>query len=307
MAWSNPTRGEVLAVALSTGEKVVEAWSSHNKGTMGTIMAPMLHHTGSGWTWPRLKAPTLRVVRDGRPRLENSLSMYYIDYEGVIYCINNKLSWHSGAGEFRGITDGNGRFAGIEAESDGRQWTGATIRSFKKLAAAILRRTGNDISWAPRHADYALPRGRKSDFNGYDVAQFRRDAEAYRVNGLGASLTPEEDMPDSVFVGQVEPGQRVAIPLPPHKPGYQEIWFSMVSVSPEGGQNVRVACLNGHDDGTWRPLGPKQNEDEFVFWHPVKRRAAWLLAPGDTMIDLTNGSTVASLGYMVEVVGLKAS
>ena len=175
MGW---TRQEVLDVARSTGQPVVEAWSNHNAGQMGTVLGPMLHHTGSAWTYPTNKAPTLRVVRDGRSGLENSLSMYYIDYEGVIYCISEKISWHSGAGSWQGVTDGNGHFAGIEAESDGKQWTKATIASYKKLAAAILRKTGRTVAYAPRHADYALPRGRKSDFSGMDPAAFLADVNA---------------------------------------------------------------------------------------------------------------------------------
>jgi hypothetical protein len=180
-----------MQVAISTGETVVEAWSSWDKGAMGTVIAPMLHHTGSAWSWPRLQAPTLKVVRDGRADLLNSLCMYYIDYAGVIYCISNRLSWHAGAGNWKGITDGNGHFAGIEAESDGQQWTAATRESYIKLVAAILLKTGNDISWAPRHAEYALPVGRKNDFSGMDAAAFKNDAEFLRVNGI-----QEDDLND---------------------------------------------------------------------------------------------------------------
>jgi len=184
MGWS---RQEVLDVARSTGETVVEAWSDHNAGQMGTVVGPMLHHTGSAWSFPRLTAPTLKTVREGRSDLQNSLCMYYIDYAGVIYCISEKLSWHAGAGSWSGVTDGNGHYAGIEAESDGSQWTPATLRSYKKLAAAILRKAGRDISYAPRHAEYALPKGRKTDFSGYDAKLFIKD-----VAGLLAGSATSE-------------------------------------------------------------------------------------------------------------------
>ena len=192
MGW---TRQEVLEVARSTGRPVVEAWSNHNAGQMGTVVGPMLHHTGSAWSYPRYKAPTLRVVRDGRAGLENALSMYYIDYEGVIYCITEKIAWHAGAGAWAGITDGNGHFAGIEAESDGKQWTKATTASYKKLAAAILRKTRRTVAFAPRHADYALPHGRKTDFSGINPATFLAD--------VNTELTDQEDdMPSAAEIAQ---------------------------------------------------------------------------------------------------------
>lgn len=175
MGW---TRQEVLDVARSTGQPVVEAWSNHNAGQMGTVVGPMLHHTGSAWSYPANKAPTLRTVREGRSDLQNALSMYYIDYEGVIYCITEKIAWHAGGGSWAGITDGNGHFAGIGAESDGQQWTKATVASYKRLAAAILRKTGRTVAYAPRHAEYALPKGRKTDFSGMDPAGFLADVNA---------------------------------------------------------------------------------------------------------------------------------
>jgi hypothetical protein len=192
MAWANPTRAEVLQVALDTGETVVEAWSAWDKGAMGTVLGPMLHHTGSTWSWPRLQAPTLKTVREGRVDLQNSLCMYYIDYAGVIYCISNRLSWHAGAGIWLGVTDGNGHYAGIEAESDGQQWTAETRESYVRLAASILRKTGNNISYAPRHAEFAP--GRKTDFSGMDVATFKNDVEFLRANGISLEddLLPEE-------------------------------------------------------------------------------------------------------------------
>jgi hypothetical protein len=181
MGW---TRQEVLDVARSTGRPVVEAWSSHNAGLMGTVVGPMLHHTGSTWSYPGSKAPTLRTVREGRSDLQNALCMYYIDYEGVIYCITEKIAWHAGGGSWQGVTDGNGHYAGIEAESDGRQWTPATVDSYKRLAAAILRKAGRGIGYAPRHGEYALPPGRKTDFTGMDATAFRADVNAL-INNPG--------------------------------------------------------------------------------------------------------------------------
>ena len=196
MGW---TRAEVLAVARATGRPVVEAWSDHDAGQMGTVVGPMLHHTGSDWSYPRLTAPTLKTVREGRADLQNALCMYYIDYAGTIYCITEKIAWHAGEGLWAGVTDGNGHYAGIEAESDGIQWTKATVGAYKRLAAEILRKTGRSVAFAPRHADYALPKGRKTDFSGMDPTTFLADVNA-DLAGDTAPIENEDDDMALVFI-----------------------------------------------------------------------------------------------------------
>lgn len=194
MGW---TRAQVLNVAKRTGFPVVEAWSGHNKGNMGTVYGPMLHHTGSKGSGDY---PTLRVVRDGRAGLENSLSMYGLGKSGTIYCINNYISWHAGAGNWNGVTDGNGHFAGIEAESSGNgtDWTPQQIEAYKRLVASILIETGRDTNWMPMHKEYALPKGRKPDPAGIEIVSFKKDVEKYRLNprlmGSGGvdEMTPEQ-------------------------------------------------------------------------------------------------------------------
>ena len=177
MGWSKAT---VVAVAKRTGYPVVEAWSSKNMGTMGTVYGPMLHHTATPASAPG-DYPSLRVVRDGRPGVENSLSMYGLGRSGTIYCINEKVSWHSGAGSWLGIRDGNGYFAGIEAESSGYgDWTPAQLDSYKKLVASILLETGRSTQYAPAHREWAPTR--KIDPGGIDLAAFRADVNRILAN-----------------------------------------------------------------------------------------------------------------------------
>lgn len=171
------SRANLQTIAVRTGRKVVAAWSDRDAGTMGTVVGVVMHHTGT--PWGSSVAPTLQIVREGRPGLENALSTFYIDRAGTIYLISEKVCWHAGVGDWRGITDGNGHFLGIEAESDGVHWTAETVDSYVALVAEIVRFLGVDPAvWAIRHATWADPPGRKIDFAGLDEAAFRARVQA---------------------------------------------------------------------------------------------------------------------------------
>ena len=225
MGWSRDT---VVKVAQRTGYPVVLAWSGHNKGQMGTVLGPMLHHTGTAASAAG-DYPTLRVVRDGRAGLENSLSMYGLGKSGTIYCISEKLSWHAGGGNWKGITDGNGRFAGIEAESDGRAWTPQQIDAYQRLAASILIETGRDASWAPAHREYALPAGRKPDPGNINLADFRAKVQGYINNP--ATLNKNGSVPAAPsfpIIGAIRAcydrtGKKVGTPKGPEVPTFDKV------------------------------------------------------------------------------------
>lgn len=178
MGW---TRATVLEVARRTGYPVVEAWSGHNAGQMGVVYGAMLHHTGTS-IGAAGDYPTLKIVRDGRSDLNNSLCMYGLGRSGTIYCISEKLSWHAGAGNWKGVTDGNGHFVGIEAESDGKTWYPAQLDAYQRLVASIQIQAGRDASWAPAHKEYALPAGRKPDPSNINLVDFRNKVQAFINN-----------------------------------------------------------------------------------------------------------------------------
>lgn len=187
------TRDQMRRIAHRTGYPVIEAWSGHNKGSMKGVWGALVHHTGTPWSLPG-DYPTLRVVRDGRPGLENSLCAFGLGRSGTIYLVNDKVSWHAGVGEYNGVTDGNGYMAGIEAESDGKNWTAEERDCYPRLVASILieigqgdPRPGVGDRWTTRHASYALPRGRKSDASGLDLDLFWRQVYGYLANP--ASIT----------------------------------------------------------------------------------------------------------------------
>lgn len=175
------TRDQLRRIAARTGYPYVEAWSGHNKGGMAGVWGAMVHHTGTPWTAAG-DYPTLRVVRDGRPGLENSLCAFGLGRSGTIYLISEKLSWHAGAGNWNGMTNGNGLTYGIEAESDGKNWTDAERDCYPRLVASILVEIGEGDRYTTRHGSYALPRGRKTDASGLDMDRFWREVYAYLAN-----------------------------------------------------------------------------------------------------------------------------
>lgn len=193
---SGLTRANLTTIATRTGHRVVAAWSDRDAGTMGTVAGVVMHHTGSAQNTSAV-APTLGIVREGRSDLRNALSTFYIDKAGTIYLITEKVAWHAGQGFYRGITDGNGHLLGIEAESDGITWTKATVDAYVALVAEICRFLGVDPAvWAIRHATWATPPGRKTDFAGLSEAGFKARVTA-RLN------TPLEDIVDDTTIDRI--------------------------------------------------------------------------------------------------------
>lgn len=162
------SRDQMRRIAQRTGYPYTEAWSGHNKGAMKAVWGVLCHHTGTSWN-AQGDYPTLKVVRDGRAGLENALSQYGLGKSGRIYLFTEKVAWHAGKGEYKGLTDGNGYLIGIEAESDGGNghWTPEQMDAYPKLVASILAEINSDDTYTTRHGSWALPRGRKTDFAGW--------------------------------------------------------------------------------------------------------------------------------------------
>lgn len=173
------SREALVRIATRTGYPVRLAWSSHDKGAMGTVVGVMKHHTGTPLTSNMDDYPTLRVVRDGRPGLLNSLCAWGLGRSGTIYCVSDRISWHAGEGQWQGIADGNGHYWGIEAESDGVHWTAEQLDCYPRLVASALYELRRSGVWAPRHAEFALPPGRKWDTGGLDEPAQDRAVNLY--------------------------------------------------------------------------------------------------------------------------------
>lgn len=158
------TRENLQTIAVRTGYPTRAAWVAGH-GTMGTVLGPMLHHTGT----PQSAAgdyPSLRVVTQGRTDLRGPLCNFGLGRSGTIYLVTEGIAWHAGVGAYRGVTDGNGHFLGIEAEHPGlasQLWPLAQADAYRRLVASILLFLGRTTDWDIRHALWALPPGRKVD------------------------------------------------------------------------------------------------------------------------------------------------
>jgi hypothetical protein len=170
------TFDDLVAIAKRTGVenwvqggvrgKVISAPSSWRgkRGEMGTVVGVTRHHTGTSEDFRATEDyPTYQVVKEGRSGLDNSLSAYGLGRYFGIYVFSEDISWHAGTWSYAGITDGNGHFLGIEAESAGNRWTAFQREFYPRLVASILLFIDEGVDMAPRHADGAMPRGRKSD------------------------------------------------------------------------------------------------------------------------------------------------
>jgi hypothetical protein len=154
------------------------------------------HHTGGALTG---NAGSLGTVIHGRaavaashghpaqPALSGPLVQLLLARDGTFIVVAAGAAHHAGEGKWQGFTDGNGRFIGIEAENTGftsgpmaDPWPRVQMNSYRWGVAAILRKIGADPSMCCGHAEYALPKGRKSDPT-FDMDQFRLDVDACMI------------------------------------------------------------------------------------------------------------------------------
>lgn len=166
---------EVLRAA---GQKVAlaDGWESRGRDLIA-VDGVLCHHTAGPTTG---NAPSLHVVRDGRPDLAGPLSQLVLGRDGTFYVVAAGRANHAGKGEYRGLTDGNGRLLGVEAENSGRDddpWLQIQQDAYLAGVAAILRHVGRGAEWAPLHKEFAMPRGRKPDAS-FDGPAFRESLAA---------------------------------------------------------------------------------------------------------------------------------
>jgi len=170
MATTGPlTWDRLVAIARRVGVKVVEAPSSHRGklGSMGSVVGVTCHHTGTANSAKSTSDyPDFNVVKEGRTGLVNSLSAYGIGRNEAIYVFSEFLSWHAGAWNWKGVTDGNGHFLGIECAGVS-DFTDFQRKVYPRLVAAILLEIKAPVEMAPRHADGAVPKGRKTDISNH--------------------------------------------------------------------------------------------------------------------------------------------
>lgn len=158
------TRAQLTSIATATGYPVKAVWVPGH-GTMGTVDGVIMHHTATAQSAPG-DYPSLNVVTKGRAGLAGPLCNFGLGRSGTIYLVTDGIAWHAGVGAYKGITDGNGHFLGIEAEHPGvpsQAWPAVQADAYVRLVSSILHTLRRNTDWDLRHALWALPPGRKVD------------------------------------------------------------------------------------------------------------------------------------------------
>ncbi len=81
--------------------------------------------------------------------------------DGTFYVIAAGRCNHAGTGAWKGFTDGNMNFIGIEAENRGSAadpWPQVQLDAYRRGVAAILTQLGSRADFCCAHREYALPR-----------------------------------------------------------------------------------------------------------------------------------------------------
>jgi peptidoglycan hydrolase-like protein with peptidoglycan-binding domain len=151
----------------------VEGWEDRGRGEMGDVFGIICHHT----VGPRQgNMPSLGTLINGRPDLPGPLSQLGLGRDGTFYLIAAGRCNHAGKGIWKGLSNGNSNFIGIEAENTGKSddfpWPDIQLEAYQRGVAAILKHIGRDASFCAGHKEYALPKGRKTDPD-FDMNAFR--------------------------------------------------------------------------------------------------------------------------------------
>jgi hypothetical protein len=123
-------------------------------------------------------------ARPGHPAvtaLPGPLAQLGLGRDGTFYVVAAGRCNHAGAGIWRGLTNGNSNFIGIEAENTGLAndfpWPAVQLEAYHRGVAAILKHRGRGAEFCAGHKEYALPKGRKPDPS-LDMEGFRSSVMA---------------------------------------------------------------------------------------------------------------------------------
>lgn len=162
----------------------VDGWETRGRGDMGQVSGVICHHTVGPKTG---NMPSLNVIKNGRPDLPGPLAQLGLGRDGTYYVVAAGRCNHAGKGIWRGLTNGNSNFIGIEAENTGVAndfpWPAVQVDAYARGVAAILKHIGKGAEFCAGHKEYALPHGRKSDPN-FDMNAFRASVDRF-LQGAG--------------------------------------------------------------------------------------------------------------------------
>jgi hypothetical protein len=190
---------EVLKLA---GLKVspVPGWQTRSSSDAGKIFGVICHHT----VGPRTgNMPSLNTLIKGRPDLPGPLAQLGLGRDGTYFIIAAGRANHAGRGIWKGVTNGNSNFIGIEAENTGVgndfPWPEVQMDAYRRGVAAILRHIGRNADFCAGHKEYALTNagklGRKTDPD-FDMVAFRKGvAEILSGTAPAPKLIPAVEPP----------------------------------------------------------------------------------------------------------------
>ena len=167
----------------NAGLKVAETqgWADRGRREMGQVRGVMCHHTAGPAAG---NMPTLNLLIKGRSDLAGPLSQLGLGRDGTYYIVAAGLSNHAGSGSWRGQTNGNTNFIGIEAENAGGKddlWPEVQMDAYRRGVAAILKQVKAGAEMCCGHREYAPHR---KDDPVFDMDAFR--AEVHRIMSGGA-------------------------------------------------------------------------------------------------------------------------
>lgn len=167
---------------------LVNGWENRGRGDVGNIFGVICHHTAGPRTG---NMPSLNTLINGRSDLPGPLAQLGLGRDGTYYVIAAGKCNHAGQGMWKGITQGNTNFIGIEAENTGLSndlpWPEIQMQAYRHGVAAILKHIGQGADFCAGHKEYALPRGRKTDTS-FDLVAFRSSVAAI-ITGAAPALT----------------------------------------------------------------------------------------------------------------------
>jgi peptidoglycan hydrolase-like protein with peptidoglycan-binding domain len=119
--------------------------------------------------------PSLKTITNGRSDLPGPLAQLGLGRDGTFFVISAGRANHAGRGSFKGLTNGNSNFIGIEAENAGVKedpFPDVQMDAYRRGVAAILKHIGQGKEFCAAHREYATPKGRKIDTI-FDMDEFR--------------------------------------------------------------------------------------------------------------------------------------
>jgi len=165
--------------------ELVPGWETRSAGSFNPRGAVCHWTAGPKGT---LKRPSLSICTHGRADLPGPLCNVYLDRRGIAVVVAAGRANHAGAGSW-GKATGNSSFFGTECEAAGPDdFTKEQRYAYPRVNAAFCDLGGFGPDMVCGHSEYATPRGRKSDINGYTMTDMRAQVAAV-LAGKPATLT----------------------------------------------------------------------------------------------------------------------